>query len=159
MNILEAYPVGTVLFYFDNNTDPNVLIGGTWERRGGTTFQGVTDGEQKGGFGGMYLRMYSKPTEEGGTDYGCGYVFDTSKGRTLSVDKLPKHTHQVTATFPKESTSDDDYLQYNSGGREGYRNSGTLEYTTESTGGGGADGKPINFEPDYVCLSCWERTA
>lgn len=159
MNILDVYPIGTLLFYYSDDIDPNVIIGGTWEKCAGEDFAGVKDESWEGGYGGMYVRMRTKPTEEGVTDYGEGYAGDTSSGRTLTVDKLPKHTHQVTATFPTKSTGSDDLLQYNSGSAGGYRNNSTLEYTTESTGGGGTSGTPINFEPEYVCLVMWKRTA
>lgn len=165
MNILDVYPVNTLLFYYSDDVDPNVTIGGTWVKCAGKTFQGLdSDGNVIGDYGGAYLRMRTKPTEAGATDYGEGYVGDTSSGRTLTVDRLPKHTHQVTATFPTKSVGDQDgsvvdYLQYNSGSTGGYRNNGSLEYTTESTGGGGTSGTPINLEPEYVCLVMWQRTA
>lgn len=159
MNILDVYPVGTLLFGYSADFDPNKVIGGKWSKMAGANFESISDsGEWKGDWGGLYFFLMAAPTDSSSEDKVSGYAFDTSKGRTLTIDKIPKHTHTATATFPQKSTSDADYIQYNSGKTGGYKNTGSLSYETGTVGGAGA-GKPIDIEPEYVALLLWQRYA
>lgn len=66
----SIYPIGSIV-EFTNDVDPNVTIGGTWERMKGTFLYGADTLHELGSTGG-------------------------SRSVKLSVDNMPNHSHDIT---------------------------------------------------------------
>lgn len=151
---LEAYPVGSVIFSPDANYDPNDVIGGTWKNtKSLTTTNSFGDGQTiSGKKGGFYPRMM------GSSNLSLVKQFvdvDDVGWTKLTVDKLPAHTHTVTA---KAASGSEVYV------RSGYSDawkygSSYSETVTTSFAGGGGDGKTIHMQPPYIAMNCWYRVS
>ncbi len=122
--LLLAYPVGSI-YSSTASTSPQELFGGTWERIKGKFIWGVDDGETAGITGG-------------------------EKTHTLTIDEMPKHSHDLNAVNAGIEQS---------GG--GYHPSWindkmyTVTVLSAETGGGQAH----NNMPPYYGAYVWVRTA
>jgi len=88
--------------------------------------------------------------------YVKNYVDVDAAGWTkLTADKLPAHTHTVTAPGSSGTVSG-----IKSGWTGAWKAGSDYSYSvTTSSAGGGGDGKTIHMEPPYIAMNCWYRTA
>lgn len=143
--ILTLYPVGTILFCDTESYDPNVCIGGTWTRS--DTWVN-SNGEKLVPEGGFYPRMMKDNS----------YVnrrVNADQWHKLTAAHLPPHTHTVNDVPMLNKGS----YQANSGSTDGFKNTGTLAYTSTSAGGGAYASNPYHLEPPYFAAYAWWRTA
>ncbi len=147
--VLALYPVGTILFSPDENYDPNQCIGGTWTRSDAWV---NSSGEKLIPDGGYYPRMMSSANDK--------YVnnrMNADQWHHLKTSNLPAHTHTVQG-MPMLSKSGTP-PQANSGSTDGYKNSGTLAYTSTSAGGDLYASNSYKIEPPYYAVYAWQREA
>lgn len=147
--VLALYPVGTILFSPDESYDPNECIGGTWTRSDAW----VDDtGSKLIPDGGYYPRMMSAANDK--------YVGDrvnANQWHYLKASHLPPHTH--TAQDVPMLVTEGTPPQANSGSASGFKNSGTLAYTSTSAGGDLYASSPYTIEPPYYAVYAWQREA
>lgn len=129
VDLSAVYPVGSVYINASVATNPATLLGfGTWEAFGaGRVMVGLDAGQTE----------FDTIGETGG-----------SKTHTLTVDEIPSHSHTTTlnnwsADGPSALTQIPNSI------------SGTISYTSSSTGGGAAHN---NLQP-YIVVYMWKRTA
>lgn len=121
----KIYPVGSV-YMSVNNTSPASFLGGTWERIQDRFLLGAGSSYSAGATGG-------------------------SATHTLTVNEMPKHSHQVSTNISSSQSSSRDQLSYSS-----WDNSWSwTNYLTSDTGGGAAH----NNMPPYLVVYMWKRTA
>lgn len=134
------YPVG-IFIGFENETDPNELFGGTWERYAeGKFIFGVNKEDSD----------FSKAGKTGG-----------EKDHVLTINEMPKHSFEVSG-----KTNDASIIVGNSNGDVHFQTTGTgwgvksathnhsFTATTNSVGGGTSH----NNMPPYVTAYYWKRT-
>ena len=135
------YPVGSVYISFNNNADPSVLFGGTWERIRNRFLWAATENGVMGDTGG-------------------------EESHTLTVEEMPSHKGHLSAgiagTAPYEKGNYKGYLNSSTMTAHGDIGRGWNVYSgneihpaSEAVGGG----QPHNNMPPFIQVAMWKRTA
>ena len=133
----EIFPVGSIYMNYDTTTNPATLLGfGTWQR-----------------INGYYLMADSgTPGRVGGEN-----------GFYISEDNMPSHSHDVNPSNEVLGTSGGSVTRRNAQSGTGVSNVITSEnafsYTTfyATTRAGG--GQKLYYNPEFIALCVWHRTA
>ena len=128
------WPVGSI-YLSDNATNPNTKFGGTWVKL-------------SGGF------IYGSTTSSGNT-YSTGNGTGTAtNSHTLTIDKMPKHKHQINANWARDKGSAGwgaTIANYSTG----YIFEPVHLYSEMQETGGG---KGHSHKIPYIACSIWRRT-
>jgi hypothetical protein len=125
--LLKAYPVGAI-YISTANTSPASLFGGTWTQLKDRFLLGAGN------------------TYSAGATGGAATV-------TLTVDQMPKHTHDLSMAS-KQNTGSDYSTSY-----LGLGESGNTNYTNDNPVKSAGGGKSHNNMPPYLVVYMWKRTA
>lgn len=134
--VLSAHPVGEIYMTLDNDFDPNILWGGSWEKIEDRFLVGA----------------------------GHTYALESTGGEathTLNLNEMPSHTHMTDIHFSWNNSSKNTvagaatqtngYLHVDDNSSNvGYR------YNTSDSKGGN---QPHNNLPPYLAVNIWKRTA
>ena len=123
------YPVGSI-YMTVNEASPEMLFGGTWERIKDTFLLAAGD-------------VYAAGRTGGEAEH------------TLTVDEIPKHTHNIQTRYSKQIDSQEGYQ----GGVQNYRSVDWWETQYVATELGGGGNQPHNIMPPYMTVYMWKRTA
>lgn len=118
-----AYPVGAI-YLSVTDVDPSALFGGTWERIGGRFLLGADSTYAAGSTGG-------------------------EAARTLTVDEMPRHNHEVDNLNASGNATP--YMTVQAQDKKGY--GGNVQ--TMYAGGG----KAHNNMPPYLAVYMWRRVS
>ena len=136
------YPVGSVYISFNNEADPSVLFGGTWERIRNRFLWAATENGVMGETGG-------------------------EESHTLTVSEMPSHNGHLSAgivgTVPMGKGNYEGYINksvtnpYPGGGYRGWNvyAGNEMHPASEAVGGG----QPHNNMPPFIQVAMWKRTA
>ena len=137
---LKAYPVGSI-YLSVNSTNPKDLFGGTWQQLSNRFLVGVGSSYSNGKTGGA-----SSYTPKGSVG-----------SHTLTLDEIPKHSHQVLGGWGAGSKGDGCF-------RTDQNNPNVWWQATGNQGGGkghnhGFTGTAQTILPPYLAVYMWKRTA
>lgn len=128
------YPIGSI-YMSVNDTPPDQLFGGTWERISGYFLLGVDPSTSM---------AHNKAGNKGGS-------WDTDQ-HVLTEAQIPSHSHRVPGPFnDKEAPAVRDYVPYG-----GWSTSSFYVWTSTA---GGNQGHSHKHTPPYFAVNMWRRTA
>lgn len=130
INVDLIYPIGSIYLSL-NDTNPNKIFGGTWERIKGNTLVGV---------------------DESDIDFKTSKLTGGEKTHKLTISEMPSHTHG-------SKTYGDGGVSTKGGGLWGVTKAygeATNQYPSIYETGGD---KPHNNMPPYFTCFIWYRTA
>lgn len=133
----DVFPVGSIYMNYDTETNPATLLGfGTWKR-----------------INGYYLMA----------DSGTPGVVGGENGFYITEDNMPSHSHDVQPSNEVLGTSGGSVTRRNAQSGTGVANVITSEnafsytkfYATTRAGGG----QKVYYNPEFIALCVWRRTA
>lgn len=133
----DIFPVGSIYMNYNVTTNPATLLGfGTWQR-----------------ISGYYLMADSgTPGRVGGEN-----------GFYITEDNMPSHSHNVNPSNQVLGTSGGDVMRKNAQSGTGVANVITSEnafsYTTFYATTRAGNGTKVYYDPEYIGLCVWRRTA
>lgn len=147
------YPIGSIYMSI-NDTSPEILFGGSWERL-------------QGGF------LYGAVNESGsgnGTGTNTGTNNDNTSSTAITIEQMPEHTHNVTAErsyfFTLDSVGTTDWYGGGSSNAKWaptFPNTATRGWSTaiaNKTGGGAGHTHTLNNHSHtipYIAVYMWKR--
>lgn len=137
VSLEDVFPVGSVYMNYDSTQNPATLLGfGTWER-----------------INGYYLMADSgTPGRVGGEN-----------GFYIEEDNMPSHSHDVQTSNEVLGTSGGTVVRKNAASGSGVSNVITSEnafsYTTFYATTRAGSGQKVYYNPEFIALCVWHRTA
>lgn len=159
------YPVGAI-YLSENQTNPEVLFGGRWERIQDRFLVGAGNAYPNGSIGGASSVISEVPSNNS-----TGVATGNTGSTTLTVEQIPSHHHRSRgSTFVEGGSGANSVASMNfaAGNYERYHYETTLE-----TGGGQGHTHTLNEHvhtlnahthnvstmPPYLAVSIWKRVA
>lgn len=162
-NILDFYPVGTVLIAANADYDPNVAIGGEWGQIADKTTTAVWDSDSNKYKRTWYDDMSGEEAEfffqTRGADSTGNLDAFSAYTRDMVASNWPAHTHTTTEAIRLPGTNTSDQLQYSGSGTTGFKfdSSSSWGFTTTAVGNGAHH--RFFHTPEFFAVNVWRRNA
>lgn len=137
VSLEDVFPVGSIYMNYDTETNPATLLGfGTWKR-----------------ISGYYLMA----------DSGTPGLVGGENGFYITEDQMPSHSHDVQTSNKVLGTSGGTVARKNAASGSGVSNVITSEnaftYTNFYATTRAGSGNKVYYNPEFIALCVWRRTA